>query len=69
MDLIGAFARRPAGARLRPPSRSNLFREDREGFVMRVLGDEYAFEGDFQDGLPEAGGAGGDLGQFGIQMP
>lgn len=45
--------------------RANAFQENGRWFVVRVLGDELSFEGAFEDGLAEAGGAlefGGDLG-------
>jgi len=37
--------------------RPDAFQENAGGFVSRVLGDELAFKGPFQDGLPEPVGS------------
>ena len=37
---------------------ADAFEKDGGGFVVGVLGDELSFEGFFQDGLAEGGGAG-----------
>jgi hypothetical protein len=65
VDLAFAWGAARGGLRA---GGADAVEEDGGGFVVGVLGDEFAFEGFVEDGLAEAGGADGCLVDLAAQV-